>query len=269
MIARVLALVVYGITAISSVAFAQSYPDMHPIGRSTAAPVLRAAAERREIHERFLIGIQALQSREYGHAAAEFKRILSLHPAEPQGSTAHYNLALAYAGSRRLDAAGRELQDAITLDPQFLAAFANLVAIDIMRGDLAGARTVAQRFLLIAPDSARALYARGFVALRTNDAKVAAQDFGKLLQSNPSYALGHYNLGLAEIQLQRYDIAERELQASLTLAPDFARARFALGTVLLKQGRRSEARVAFSQVLQSSNDISLRNLADAMLRTLR
>lgn len=244
---------------------AQTYPSMHPVVRTTDAPALRAIASRREIDERFAIGLDAESKRAWAAAVPEFERIVALRPIEPLGSTAQYDLALAYAHLQRYDDAARALRGAIALDPGFLAAMANLISVDLARGDLRDARTVADRFVEIAPDSARALYSRGIVALRDGDAKTARADFGKLLQSDPSYAVAHYDLGLAEEQLGNYAGASVEFGTALALAPSYARARFALGAVFLHQGKKSQARAAFAQVASDPNgDPSLRTLAVAM-----
>lgn len=247
-----------------SVAAAQQYPTPVPAPRTTDAPTLRALAAGREIHERFRIGLENEAAGRWDAAAAEFERIIALKPQEPQLSTAYYDVALAYAHVRRLDDASKALRKALELDPQFLAAFANLIAVEIARNDLPAARAVADRFIAIAPDSARALYSRGLVALQEGDGATASADFSKLLRHNPAYAVAHYDLGLAEVKLTRLDDARREFETALDLAPAYARARFALATVLLKQGHRSEAKSMFAQVAQSSDDLSLRTLAAAM-----
>jgi len=93
----------------------------------------------------------------------------------------------------------------------------------------------------------------------------ARADFGKLLHQNPSYAVAHYNLALAEERLGRDDAAERELRSALALAPTYARAAFALGAVLLKEGRRREARDAFARATRdAAADPALANIAAAM-----
>jgi Flp pilus assembly protein TadD len=245
-------------------ASAQSY-FASPQPRSTAPADLHDAAVQRAIQERFRLGLQALDGRDDASAAAEFEAALALHPREPQGSTAHYDLAIAYAGLGRLDDAARELHAALTLDSGFLAAMANLIAVDLQRNDLRDARAVADRFVALAPDSARALYSRGIVALRSGDVATARDDFGKLLQHNAAYAVAHYDLGLAEIKLGDRTSAEREFQSALQLAPSYARARFALGTVLLQDGRKSDARAAFDRAARdAAGDVTLENLAVSM-----
>jgi Flp pilus assembly protein TadD len=72
-------------------------------------------------------------------------------------------------------------------------------------------------------------------------------------------------LGIAQTHLGDYAEAEREFSVALDLAPSYARARFALGTVLLREGKRDQARDAFERVVHDANgDIALQNLASAM-----
>jgi tetratricopeptide (TPR) repeat protein len=243
---------------------ARPYPTPSPVPRTTSVPALRAQALRREVEERFQIGLADQARGDWKGAAAEFERVVALAPPEPAGSTARYDLAIAYANLQRGDDAARELRAAIALDPGFLAAMANLIAVDLARGDVGEARSIADRYVALDPDSARALYSRGIVALQSGDAQTAREDFGKLLHVNPSYAVAHYDLALAEERLGRYDTAEEELRSALSLAPRYARARFALGVVLLRQGRRDAAREAFAGAFRdAAADPALQNIAAA------
>ncbi|HYL28178.1 MAG TPA: tetratricopeptide repeat protein, partial [Candidatus Nitrosotalea sp.] len=68
----------------------------------------------------------------------------------------------------------------------------------------------------------------------------------------------------------RYDAAERELRSALDLAPTYARARFALGVVLLKQGEHAEARNAFARATtDAAGDPALQNIAAAMRDSIK
>jgi tetratricopeptide (TPR) repeat protein len=266
---RVTLLALLLVARTAAAALAQSYSSPAPVPATTSAPALRAAAERREISERFTIGLAAQARGAWKASAAEFERILALHPAEPQGSTAHYDLAIAQANLGLNDEAARNLREALTLDPGFLAAMANLISVDLARGDTGEARTIANRYLALDPQSARALYSRGIVALQSGDDRTAREDFGKLLRANPAYAVAHYDLALAEERLQHYDAAIRELQSALMLAPTYARAALALGAVLLRQGHRSQAREAFARAERDAGaDPALRNIAAAMLQSI-
>lgn len=242
---------------------------MQPVPRTTDAAKLVEFAQRREISERIELGFREEVRGDWKAAAAELTRVLTLNPREPQGSTAHYDLALAQAHLGLLDAAVLSFRDAIALDPGFMAARVNLIAVELTRNDLPAARRAADDLLKRDPDSARGLYERGLIALQAGDASAALQDFGHLLRVDPSYATARYDLALAEMKLNRYDDAERDLRDALAIAPAFARARFALGALFLRTGKRDQARIAFELVAQSAQDPSLRELATSLSDTLK
>ena len=240
---------------------AQPYPALTPVPRTTAADDLHALANQREIETRIGLAVGAIQHQDWRSAEDELTRVLTLGPREPQASTASYDLGIAQAGLGQLDEAAASFEAAIARDPGFLAARSNLISVELMRGDLPAARKAADALVALAPDSARALYARGLAALSSGDAQTALGDFRKLSQHNPAYAIAHFDLALAEIKLNRYDDAERELRAALALAPNYARAQLCLGTVLLHGGRRDAARSAFDGAARDAQDVVLRNLA--------
>lgn len=265
MMVRVLAAVLVVFAASAASASSQSYGTPTPPMRTTDVRALRMLAQQREVHERFAIGLQDEQGGKWEAASAEFERIIALHPPQPQFSTAYYDLGIAYAHVRKFDQAAGAFRGAIQGDPEFLAAMANLVSVDISRGDLREARSIADRFAALAPDSARAQYSQGIVALRQGDMAAARTVFGRLLQSDPQYAVAHYDLAVAQAGAGDYASAEQELRIALDLAPSYGRARFALGTVLLREGKRAQARTAFDSVARDvSGDPALRNLALAM-----
>lgn len=251
------------VLALSCAAGAQRYAT--PVPRTTSLPALHQIARDRQISEHFRLGIAAEQKGDYAAALPQFAAIVALRPPEPKYSTAQYDLGVAYANLHRQLEAASAFEAAIAADPGFLAAMANLVAVDLLAGNIAGARAVADRFIKAAPDSARALYSRGIVALQQNDLTIARSDFSQLLSSNPRYAIAHYDLGVVESRAKNWNGAQREFSLALDIAPQYARARFALGTVLLRQGRRAEARAQFERVAQDSNgDTALQNLAQAL-----
>ncbi len=240
---------------------AQTYGPATPPPRTSDRAALVALAHKREIHERFARGLAAEAKGDWTRAAAEFARIVALDPAEPQGSTARYDQAIAEARLGKYDVAEPLLREALRRDPGFAAAAANLVSVASAAGDLPAARAAADLFVKIAPDAARAHIARGIVALRAGDIATARADFRVLLDANPSYAAAHYDLGIVELEAKRYDAARTELEAACALAPDFARARFALGIALLREGRKDDARAAFARAAHDAVDPTLRDLA--------
>lgn len=242
-------------------AAAQDYT--RPAPRSTDPAKMLADARRREAAERIAIAVKLENDGEWARAAGELQRALTIDPPEPMNSTARYDLGLAFAKLGRLDDARVAFAAAVARDGGFIAARVNLVAVDLMRDDLAAARRDADALLERAPESALGLYQRGIASLRQGDAASALRDFGALLARDPSYATGRYDLALAEMKLGRLDDAERDLRAALALSPAYARARFALGAVLLRAGKRDAARAEFERAANDARDPTLRSLAQS------
>ncbi|HTJ26614.1 MAG TPA: tetratricopeptide repeat protein [Candidatus Limnocylindria bacterium] len=258
---RALLTLVVTCCAMTAVARAELYPHASPPPRTTDPAALADQARAREIHERFARGIAAQEAGDWAGAEPEFRRIIVLDPPEPRGSTARYDLALSEAQLGRYASAAELLTDALRRDPHFAAAAANLVTVELQRGDVAAARAAADRFAAIAPEAALAHYGRGLAALRAGDLATARADFRALADTNPAYAVAHYDLALVELRAGHDDAALAELTRALALSPGYARARFALGTVLLRDGRRDDARVAFDRCAHDAADPALRALA--------
>jgi Flp pilus assembly protein TadD len=243
---------------------AQAYPGVTPIPRTTDDATLHALATHREIIERIKIGFKAETVGIWSQAVDEFTRVVALDPPEPQGSTAYYDLGYAHAELHEYTQAASAYEKAIALDTGFLAARANLVSVYLLAGNVPAARSAADAFVAAAPDSARALYERGIAALHAGDDATALHDFRALSSADPSYAVAHYDIALAEQQLGSFDDAERELRTAIALSPRYTRAQIALGAVLLHEGKKDEARVAFDGALQGTDDPTLRNLAQSL-----
>jgi len=247
--------------ALAAPALGQSYPTATEAPHTTDIAKLRALAVDREIHERFARGLNAEGRADWSAAIPEFQRIIELDPPEPKGSTARYDLALAFARRGEYGQARPLLEAALKRDPGFGAAAANLVTVDVLAGDLTAARAAADRFVALVPASARARYERGLIALQAGDLGTAREDLRALVAGDPAYAIAHYDLALVEIRGARFDAAETELESALRIDPGYARARFALATVYVRLGRRADARAAFDRAAQDASDITLRSLA--------
>ncbi len=242
-------------------AVAQIYATPTEPPRTTDPAALKRSIVRREIHERFQRGLAAEARGDWSAAVPEFRRAVALEPAEPQGSTALYDLALAEAHLHHDREAMRLFEAALARDPGFAAAAANVVGVALDAGDVARARAAAERFVRIAPAGALALYDAGLTALRAGDYGAARESFRALIAADSKYAVAHYDLGLAEVRREQLDAALGEFQAALNLSPHYARARFALASVLLRLGRRDEARGELERCAKDAVDPSLQAIA--------
>jgi tetratricopeptide (TPR) repeat protein len=243
---------------------AQAYPAVTPAARTTAPAQLAGFALDREVVERFRRGLAAAAQLDWKTSAQEFTRVVALDPPEPRGSTARYDLGIAQAHSGAYTAAEANFDAALKRDPGFAAAAANLVETALLAGDIPLARSSADRFINIAPDSLRARYSRGLVALKQNDLETARADFALLIERSPAYALAHYDLAVVEMRSAQYTAAQSELEAALALSPGYTRARFALATLLIRDDRRDAASVNLARVVREADDPGLRALAGSL-----
>ena len=179
-IGRVAVASLLALAAVTSAAFAQTYSRPTPSPRLTDPGSLAARIRDREVHERFARGVSAEERSDWSGAAAEFRRVIALDPPEPKGSSARYDLALAESRLGHDDVAAGLLQEALHRDPGFAAAAANLVAIQLRRGDGPAALAAAERYLAIAPTAFLARYGHGLAALRAGDLAAARADFRAL-----------------------------------------------------------------------------------------
>ena len=98
----------------------------------------------------------------------------------------------------------------------------------------------------------------------------AVQEYRKAL-ALPGYAaalLAHHNLGWAYYNLGKLREAEEALTLTLRLEPSMASAHYHLGLVLLKAGRREEARASFSRARELAPESEVGQAAREHLRAL-
>lgn len=110
--------------------------------------------------------------------------------------------------------------------------------------------------LQIKPDLAGARANLGFLFLRLNRPRDAAQAFEILLAQRPDESQGHTGLGMAQFQLGRSDAAVAHFREVVRLRPQAITAHMQLGLALLKAGEFAAAQEAFARVLEEQPDLS-------------
>ncbi|HIK16198.1 MAG TPA: tetratricopeptide repeat protein [Leptolyngbyaceae cyanobacterium M33_DOE_097] len=89
----------------------------------------------------------------------------------------------------------------------------------------------------------------GSLRLAGNDATTAKKLFEQSLQIEPTFAIGHYNLGLALKQLGDLAGAISHYQQAIALNPNYADAHQNLAVALLRAGQVRESVAAFNQAI--------------------
>ena len=141
----------------------------------------------------------------------------------------------------------------VTHNPEARYVYANLASSLLHAGRLEEAVSAGLTALEKIPDMPKAYSARSVSAEK--DAARAAFLKAYSEKAYSAYSLKvHINLGLALLELERHDEAERYFRKALEVAPSSADAHQHLGDALGKQGRHAEALVVFREALRLDRD---------------
>ena len=148
-------------------------------------------------------------------------RGLALHPAEPMVQyEIHFHLGLAYGRKGQWQQAETHYQQAIhTPCPPLvkLGAYTNLGSLYHERGAWAQARTLFEQVIQIDPTWATGYYNLGLTLKAQKLLPAAAQAYQTALQLDPTLAPAHQNLGVVLCQLGDLRAAQTHWQTAIAL----------------------------------------------------
>ena len=131
--------------------------------------------------------------------------------------------------------------DVLEIDPEYVQAHVNLVAIHGELGNHDQALRHYGRSVELNPSIAEAHYNYGVSRHFAGDFRGAAEAFGKAVTINPQDADTHGNLGASLEELGRAIDAARHFRLAIELNPSHPIANFHLGRRLAEQGRYRES----------------------------
>jgi Tfp pilus assembly protein PilF len=165
-----------------------------------------------QARSQYELGLSHLRDGNASLGLASLEEAVGLAPDAP---IYRNTLGLLYLEFKRIPEALESFREALRLDPRFAEANHNL----------------------------------GVALAESGKWADAVQAYRKAL-AIPGYAnplVAYHNLGWAYYNLDRLAEAEEAIATALRLEPNFVSAHYHLGLVLLKSGRRDEARAAFSR----------------------
>jgi Tfp pilus assembly protein PilF len=160
-----------------------------------------------------------------------------------------YELGLSHLREGNATLGLTSLQEAVALDPDS-ALYRNALGRSLLLYDLKRvpeALEALREAVSLDPQFAEAHHNLGVALAESGRWGDAVQAYRKAL-SIPGYAAPlktYNNLGWAYYNLDRLAEAEEALKTAIRLDPEFAGSHYHLGLVLLKAGRKDEARAAF------------------------
>lgn len=212
---------------------------------------------------RFGQGRAALAKREYQRAVDQLTEALA---REPQATSIHYPLAMAYRGlgdvknseaqlalqgktdPRPPDPLMREI-DGLLQSPE---AYNIRGGAELDAGHWEAAAEQFRRGLELAPNEPSLRQRFGTALYQMGDKQGAAQQFEQVLRTTPDYARAHFSLGVLLNDAGRYPDAIDHFRAALKSDPKYVEAHIQLAGVLARTGHPGEAVVQYTEALDAS-----------------
>lgn len=185
-----------------------------------------------------LLGVIALQRRQYDEAIILIKKAISFNQTVP---SYYSNLGIALSAKDRLDDARICYQQALTLDPNYPEAHNNLGNLFKQQGKLEEAIDCYQRALALNPTYVDALNGLGNVLQTQGQLIDAMVCYQRVLSLNPTSVETHFNLGVVLRDQYQLTEAVTYYQRALSLNPNYIYAHINLGETLSELGKISEA----------------------------
>jgi len=178
----------------------------------------------------------------------------------------HFHEGVAAAGRGAGDEAVAAFQRAVSLQPGFAAAQANLGLLLVNLRRHAEAEAALRSATLLMPRDALLRNALGVSQEALQRYADAEQTYRATLALQPDLAEAHANLGNCLRRLGRLFEAETHLQRATELKPDFAVAHFNLGVLLAERGEPGRAITQYRHALAVRPDYieALNNLGSAL-----
>jgi tetratricopeptide (TPR) repeat protein len=178
-----------------------------------------------------------------GDAAAVAQRASIAHP---DSVAAHVAAAQAAQAAFDLDAARRELDAAIAIDPTDTRALVNRARLRFGTGDSQGARQDADRAAKRAPDDAQLRSLLGFIRMAEGDEAAARGDFDAAIGSDAALGEPHLGLGLLHFRAGVYDEGLLEMLTATLLEPKLSLYQSYLGKAYYQLQRFPEGLAALA-----------------------
>lgn len=172
----------------------------------------------------------------------------------PRKALVHNNLAAAYLGVKRYEAARRELERTLRLNPRHSDAYINVGHIDAHEKRWRQARDAFDRAIELGSAKAGAFYNAGKIRMRLNRPAEAVPFLEKAAAMKPHVAEFHFELANAYRIIRRYDEALLEYRQALKIQPGHIQALNNIGVIFWNLKDFGLAEKQFKKVLAQGED---------------
>ena len=196
------------------------------------------------------LGIAEQAAKLIKRAVGTFERLVEL---QPDSADAHALYADALASYGKLDAARKELQEALRLDPDYLRAHIGLGALEARVGDRPRALQIAADVQQRHQDHSAGFELEGDLRLEAGEFARAAEAFGQANQRAPSARLAQKRFRALR-DSQQHAQAYAVLREWLDQHPDDIETRVLLAKAYQIDGQMQQAAQTYLEVLEAQPD---------------
>jgi tetratricopeptide (TPR) repeat protein len=209
--------------------------------------IYQDAAKRNPEHPDALykVGQFNLFVKRYPEAERYLKELLKISPSRPD---VYFMLGTVYKEMNDTSKALLEFKNSVKVDPEFYNSYMQLGLLLSERNDT-NALAFFGHALRVDEFSDEAYYGRGFLYQKIKNNRLAAADYKKAIDINPTHKLAYYNLANINAELGRYDLALEQLLTLLKFAPDFSKAYNRAGQLYELTGEWASARQYYEKCL--------------------
>jgi tetratricopeptide (TPR) repeat protein len=197
--------------------------------------------------ERNNAGLALTEKGAFQAAIREFDQALRLDPAL---AAAYYNRGQTYFRLGKLDEALADFEANLRLAPRYAYGVAARGEVWAQRGDFERALLEYGAALRLAPENPSLLARRGFARFRRNDFDGALADFESALRFNPKESLAHRGRGMVCMARSELDKALAELDQAIALGDRDPTIYVLRGQVWLGKNDLERAEAEFTEALK-------------------
>jgi tetratricopeptide (TPR) repeat protein len=184
---------------------------------------------------------------QYDAALKDCDEAIRLQPDSPE---LYNNRGTLQVERREYDKAQADLNQAIGLRPRYALAYYHRGAMWRVRREYALALKDMDQALELDPKLGTAYTGRGTLFADQKDYAKAIADYRRAVRIDPTDAYAHYHLGRAYFETKDYDKAIASYRAALRFEPEFAKAYTVLGMVYAKQKDYAKALGSYRQAIR-------------------
>ena len=230
---------------------AQGHPELatQDLDRAVAvAPENKGVSRTRAFH--------AISLKDYPDAVRRYEALIAQDPDDVANFT---GLTAAYLAAGDLDEAGRQIDEALRLDPLNTMILAQRSDLNLERKRYDQALADSDRALALRPEVAALWNGRCWVrAVWNKDLDKALADCEAALKTSPRLAAALDSRGLVRFRQGQFEAAVRDYDAALVESPKQAASLYGRGLSRLKLGQKAEGQADLAAALAIDDGIAKR-----------